>query len=98
MDDEPYRVTPDIKQAFEKFEEAMRVFLAKVDGDDGITVDWMLITAQSVISEGDLDQTIIGYSTNYNQPGYRTKGLLNTIIDRLKASDTAHHVLDHLEG
>lgn len=91
------KIDPEVKEAIEKFEADMKEFLSKVDGADGITVDWILITAQSIIGEGDFDDTVVGFSTNFNQPQYRTKGLLDQIYGRLQALDTAHIVVHHLE-
>lgn len=95
-EEDVYRVPPEIKAAISKFEEDMKTFVELVGGADGITVDWILITAQSVIRSGDVDDTVVGFSTNLNQPEYRTKGLINQILDRLTAMDTVHIWMDHM--
>lgn len=87
---------PEIVKAHEEFEQAVNKYLEAIDQADGIIVDWVFVTAQSIIHENN-SSTMVGWSARLNQPAYRTKGLMHEVIDTAGAVDIANHVRDRFQ-
>ena len=89
-------VKPEIMEAHEEFEAALKKFLDVIEYNDGIIVDWVVVVAQNVIFEHG-SSTMLGSATRMEQPAYRTTGLLTEVLNNAQASNAAHHVLSHLQ-
>lgn len=90
-------IDPKIQKAEDDFERAIAIYLERIDQADGILVDWVFVSSQSVMTEHQ-SSTMIGWSARLDQPAYRTKGLLHEVLDSTKACDIASHTARHLEG
>ncbi len=69
-DFEASSLTPD-----EIFHEACRVYLEHCGFGDGLLVDWMLVSAQHMITQ-DGSATSLSIVVSREQPVYRTAGLV----------------------
>lgn len=73
------------KEDTEKFEVALKEFLQSQGYDDGLVVDWLLISAQHIIEDDGSSSTALALSGPTTQPIYRAAGLVkyaNRVIDK----------------
>lgn len=90
-------VPPEIKEAFDNFEDALEKLQLAISDDDmpkGITVDWVLVVAENFIHAHN-DSTATSYVNRLNQPLYRTKGLMHEVLDNINANDITRRIMHH---
>lgn len=66
-----------------KFEEAVKQYLTAQGYDDGLVVDWFLITAQHMVEEDGAGSTALSVFGPYGQPIYRAAGLIQYALNKI---------------
>lgn len=89
--------SPQVVEAYEEFNEAVKKFLDAIDEGEGIIVDWTLSYAQSILHQ-NFDSTYISWVSNLNQSHHRTLGLMLCVLNNIQAEDTARSTEQRLRG
>lgn len=80
---------PEIKEAYEKFDQAVKDLIQSLGRDYDIMTDWVLITAQTELGENN-DSHAVGWEAPLRQAHWRSKGLMTEALDNIRAWDIKH--------
>lgn len=75
----------ELRAADERFEDAIRDYLAAYDESDGLLMEWVLITTQHQAHDDGRTSTAVGRWVPDDQPLYRSLGMLDYQATRLRA-------------
>jgi hypothetical protein len=84
---------PEVKEAHDKVEEAIKELLIATGRTFDIMTDWVVITAQTELHAHN-DSYAVGWCSALGQPVWKTKGMMQECLDNIQAYNVAMHLME----
>lgn len=84
---------PEIVKAYEELETAIKKVLEAEGRTYDIMTEWALVTAQTKLGP-HVDSYAVGWTSPYGQSLWKTKGILQEVLDDMRAIDVANRICD----
>lgn len=84
---------PEIKEAYDEFEAAIKTLLEKMERNYDVMTDWVLVTAQTELGP-HVDSHAVGWEARIGQPLWHTKAMMTEVLDTINAVHIKNVVQD----